>query len=282
MKYCNPLDHRQMALGCRPVMEKPLQNMTLLVTRPAQQSEKLRLQLSNLGAKVLLLPTIVISDIQDKTLLSEQLLQLRDQDIAIFISPNAVFKASSLIKKSYSTWPPKVKIAAIGASTASALREQGLTVDFFPLESFNSEGLLSLSALQAVATKKVLIFCGEGGRQLLAETLRQRGAVVTQAIVYKREMPSDPNELALFEQKIDIVICTSNTGLQNLIEMVGQANRARLQNMSLLVVSERMASMAKTLGFVKPPLIADNATDSAIIKYLIKLAEDKLHGKYTN
>lgn len=269
MKYCKPLDHEEMVLE-----SKPLQNTTILVTRPAHQSEQLRLQLSDLGAKVLLLPTIVINEPTDQSILSAQLLQLKDQDIAIFISPNAVIKALPRIKKIYSTWPSTVKIAAIGASTANKLEEQGLTVDFFPRQSFNSEGLLALPVLQSVTSKKLLIFRGEGGRPLLAETLRMRGAVVTEAVVYRREMPPLPKNLSLFEQNIDVVICTSNTGLQNLFEIVGQANRSRLQNMSLLVVSDRMAAMVQTLGFVKPPLIADNATDSAIIKSIINWQEN--------
>jgi len=237
---------------------KPLFQIKVLITRPAQQGQILGEKIATLGGRFILLPTIEIAEASDQKLLQAQIQQLDKQDIAIFISPNAVQKTAPLIQQ----WPLKVKVGAVGSSTAETLHACHLPVDFYPTEKLSSEGLLALPALQQVSGKKIMLFQGEGGRELLATTLRQRGAEVTEVIAYRRILPAIAK---LPSEEVDIVICTSQTSLENLLTLVGE----RLLNKPLLVSSQRLAEIASILGFIKPPLIADNATDEALIKALM-------------
>lgn len=250
-------------------MSNSLHGLRVLVTRPAHQAQMLCQLIEADGGKAVLLPTIEIADAIDQVALQTAIQALAENELAIFVSPNAVQKSVPIIQQYWQPWPAVVKVAAVGASSAQALRDNYLPVDFCPVKPFNSEGLLALSALQDVTNKRIIIFRGEGGRELLATTLRERGAKVREAIVYRRILPKLLVDVALLEKTIDIIICTSNTGLQNLLTLVGESARPWLQNMPLLVISERMAILAKTLGFVKAPLIADNATDVAIMTTLI-------------
>lgn len=145
-----------------------LKNLTIVITRPKHQAQDLAEKITSLGGKTILFPTIDIADISDTTSLQNLIAQLKDFNLAIFISPNAVQKAAHFIKAQYNIWPHSVKIAAIGSSTAKALHDLGWRVDIYPVDKFNSETLLGLPALQHIAKQKIILFCGEGGRELIA------------------------------------------------------------------------------------------------------------------
>jgi uroporphyrinogen-III synthase len=248
---------------------KRLQNLHVLITRPLAQVEHLRTLIEAEGGQTVLLPTLIIKPIADPSALQAQLRQLDQQELAIFTSPNAVTMMAALLQQS---WPAALSIAAVGAGTAQALRNVGLIADYVP-EQFSSEGLLALPALQQISGKRIIIFKGEGGRNVLATTFRERGASVLEAIVYQREKPQVDllNTLPIWKRdQLNIIVCTSSTGLQNLFDIMGLEGRQWLLNMPLLVVSERIANFAQQLGFVKMPIVADNATDEAIVGALIQ------------
>ena len=62
-------------------------------------------------------------------------------------------------------------------------------------EHHDSEGLIALAALQNVARKNVLIIRGDGGRELIAEKLSDRGASVHYFESYRRVWRNLPIEL---------------------------------------------------------------------------------------
>lgn len=257
---------------------KKLKNIRVLVTRPAHQAQSLIAEITILGGHAILFPTIEIVDAEDQLELRAQILQLADYQLAIFISPNAVAKTMPLLREIWPIWPSQVKIAAIGAATVESLRQQHLIVNYYPKISYNSEELLALPGLNEVGGKQIMLFRGAGGRELLAATLRDRGAKITEVVAYRRILPKIPKVLPFSQNGIDIIVSTSNTGLQNLLEMCNEMDRTWLQNMSLLVISKRMIPVAKALGFTKPPVLAEDATDSAIVKALV-IWQEKVNGE---
>lgn len=240
-----------------------LENLVILNTRPTHQAQELNAKLEALGAKVISFPTIEITAIEDQTSLQQAINNLAQQEIAIFISPNAVLKTIPYLAK---PWPTNVKLAAVGAGTKQTLTKFGLTIDFYPTQQFNSEALLALPELQQIKNKKIILFRGENGRELLVNTLQDRGALLTTISCYRRTLPKNMPEL---DTHPDVIICTSNTGLQNLVTLLEKQNLNWLLNTQLLVISHRIADFAQKLGFVKPALIADNASLDAIVKTLI-------------
>ena len=73
-----------------------------------------------------------------------------------------------------------------------------------------------------------MIFRGDGGRELLGDTLRSRGATVDYVECYRRARPAadaGPLVRALERGEIDAVAVSSSEGLRNLFEMVGDAGR---------------------------------------------------------
>src|SRR5690606_23076345 len=105
----------------------------------------------------------------------------RAPDWAIFASIAAVEHGLPRVRSRIG----ETRIAAIGAATANALRTAGVRVDAVP-DREESEGLLELPAFHDMTGATVWIVRGRGGRGLLAETLRARGADVAFVEVYER------------------------------------------------------------------------------------------------
>jgi len=249
---------------------KPLTGVGVLVTRPAHQAQGLCQAVAEKGGHAICFPVMEIVDLENSAALIGVIDCLDDYDIAIFISPNAVNRALNIIF-SQRRLPESLKIAAVGKGSAKALRTLGVKTDIFPTTRFNSESLLALDDLQHVSAKKIIIFRGEGGRELLAETLRARGAIVEYAECYRRVKPKA--DIAVLMRywargEIDIISVTSNEGLRNLFDMVGQLGRKWLQKTPLVVVSQRAVDLAQELDFVKDPIVCE-ANDNAIVKAIV-------------
>lgn len=238
----------------------------MVVTRPAHQADHLCELIEKNGGHAIRFPVLEIEPKIDNEF-STIVRRLSDYDIAVFISPNAVNYAWPVIKD-HGGKPSHLKIAAVGKATARALSQLGCVVDIFPQQQFNSEALLALPDLQNIQGKKVVIFRGEGGRELLAQSLRTRGASVEYAQCYRRIRPNiNPQPLLKrwAEHKLDIITVTSGEGLNNLVNMIGESGAEKLKHTPLVVVSDRMAEAAKQLGFHSSVMVAAKAGDEEIL-----------------
>ncbi len=105
-------------------------------------------------------------------------------EIAIFASGHA---ARFGLDRIDAVWPdrPRLTWIAVGAATAAVLAQRGIAALTPVLES--SEGVLALPQLNRIAGRRVLICAGHGGRSLLSDELRRRGAQVERAELYRRE-----------------------------------------------------------------------------------------------
>jgi uroporphyrinogen-III synthase len=241
-----------------------LSGLAVLVTRPLPAGALLCDVINSAGGQAIYLPTIDIQPPSDTASFLEQLKNIEKQDWWIFISPQAVYACIDKLQKSVGT-----QIAAIGEGTAKALQAAGWSVSVIPTEEWNSEGLLKTTAFQDIVDKKIALFRGEGGRELLADALSARGAKITHFIGYRRGLPSIDmgSYLELLQlHKIDIIVCTSGTGMDHLKKLF-QTAWLLLQEIPIVVISERMVFLAKELGFQKI-LLAKNASHSAIMDIL--------------
>ena len=225
--------------------------MTIAVTRPAHQAEATCAALTAAGAEVIRFPVmeIVATDLTaQRTALAARLAEF---GAAVFISANAVRYGLALFAERGGL-PPGVAVAAVGRATARALADAGVRVDICPETGFDSEALLAAPALSQVRGVDIVLFKGVGGRELLADQLRARGARVHYAEVYRRVRGSpDVGRLAASwrAQQLNLIVVTSGDGLRFLLECVGPANRDRLLRTPLAVIGARMLQQARDLGF---------------------------------
>lgn len=244
---------------------------SILVTRPQEQAESLCQMIEAVGGHAIRFPVIAIMPAKDVAGIQQLIQRLADFDLAIFISANAVRFAMQQFPLQR---PPDLKFAAIGKATASALAEYGVSVEISPDAAFNSESLLSMAPMQDLAGKKIILFKGEGGRQLLADTLIKRGAIVSEANVYRRTIPdvdSEPLIHAWSNGEVNVVTVTSQEGLYNLDTMLGSKGQSLLQQTPMVVISERMLEVTSELGIHSPVIVAKHASDEAIVAAIIEL-----------
>jgi uroporphyrinogen-III synthase len=241
----------------------------VLVTRPAGQAARLCRLIADAGGRPIPFPTIEILPVTDpgpaKGLLAQR------WDLLIFISRNAVQEALPLLPAG--RLPEGADLAAVGAATAAALAEAGRGPDLVPDGRFDSEGLLDHPRLREMRGRRVLIVRGEGGRPLLGDRLSARGAEVAYAQVYRRALPlADASDLvARWANDVQLVTATSTEVLENLVTLVGGTGRRALLDTPLVVVSERTAGAAGSLGFRRVE-VAGSAADEEVLAALCRAA----------
>ncbi|NPU94671.1 MAG: uroporphyrinogen-III synthase [Gammaproteobacteria bacterium] len=232
-------------------MTHPLQGRKVVVTRPAGQEQDLMLALEQAGAKPLAFPTLAIEPREPDVADRQKILDLDRYYAVICVSANAARFGLDMLADFWPQWPVQQLWFAVGPATGEAMSDWGLNINVAQQGS-TSETLLDHPALQDVSGQRILVLRGEGGRETLADRLRERGAQVDYLELYRRVKPATHPRplLALLDQpECPILTVTSGDGLRNLMAMAG--NRLnRLQQCPLLVISGRLAEFARQQGFV--------------------------------
>jgi len=244
-----------------------LRGAGILITRPARQAAALVSEIALLGGKAIVFPAIVILPPEDASALARAQRELTRYDYAVFVSANAVEYGVG----DPAAWPAKLIAFAPGPGTAAALAAVGVTNARVPSTTMDSEGLLALEELQRVESKRVVIFRGGGGRELLGDTLTSRGARVDYVECYRRARPeagAEGLEEALRESRIDAVTLTSSEGLDNLWNILGAAGRERLAAIPAFMPHARIAERASKLGIRQAIVTA--AADAGLIAALLE------------
>ena len=257
----------------------PLAGLKIAVTRPRDQAAQLARRIEQAGGIPLLFPLLDIAPVQDQQALHEQVSRLAQFDLVIFISPNAVQYGMAAIRAA-GDLPPALRIATVGQGSAKALRELGIANVIAPAERFDSEGLLALPELQNVAGWRVLIFRGDGGRELLGDTLRARGATVEYAACYRRSKPQQ-DAAVLLGAAPDALAVTSSEALGYLWQMLDDAQRDRVCAIPLFVPHKRIAELAQQQGW-RQVRLTDAGDDGLLFALTAWSSEGRKQNERTN
>jgi len=246
----------------------------VVVTRPREQAARLADLIKAALGRPIVFPALEILDPIDSRTLRTLIDSLDRFDVAIFVSPTAVSRGMEMIRARREL-PTGLRFAAVGKGSARELRRLGVSEVLAPQDGADSEALLALPELQQVSGRKLVIFRGAGGRELLADTLVRRGATVDYAECYRRIRPSgDPQMLlrAWSNGDIHAVTVTSREALSNLFDMVGTLGRHWLRKTPLFVPHERIAQAGRVLGVsdVVVTESGDEAMVAAIVRYFAR------------
>ncbi len=249
----------------------PLAGRIIAVTRPRAQAAPLADAIAGAGGTPLLFPLLDILPVADPLALEADVARLPGAALAIFISPNAVAHALPLIL-AHGPWPVGLVPAAVGQGTVKALAARGVTGCIAPRERFDSEALLALPELagERVSGKRVVILRGDGGRELLADTLRARGATVECVACYRRAGPAGGVDILLERwraRRLDALTVSSSEGLRHLLDLLDDEGRSFLARTPVFVPHARIAENARASGLQK--IILTDAADAGILAGLL-------------
>jgi len=251
-----------------------LSGLTVLITRPSNQVESMRRAIESEGAKVLSLPLIEIKALNDAQAiqdLKDKILQLDSYQALIFVSNNAVSFGGEVINNYWPQFPLGVDAIAVGPTTAEAASEQFACEVTQPSNGMTSEDILCLPQLQDVSGQKIGIVRGQGGRELLADTLRERGAIVDYLEAYSRS-PIDYTSAdfcnRLFEAGVNVLTVSSGESLDRLTHLLA-GNGKMLQQLMLVVPSERVGRQAENSGYQQ----VHNASGADPLSFVSALGE---------
>jgi uroporphyrinogen-III synthase len=234
----------------------------VLVTRPADQAVSLCGRIQEMGGEAIAFPALAIERVAAEITVA---VERPRYDCAIFLSANAVLHGLQHLRSH-----DDLRVAAIGQATANALRVAGVEVHIVPEGLADSEALLTALQPMIVPGRTVLLIKGAGGRELLHETLRERGMQVDVVEVYRRVQPRvAASEVEQFEQRwltegIDVVTLTSGEILANLDALLSPVGKQLLRSTPFLTVSERLIGIARERGLLGEALLARPMEDSML------------------
>lgn len=246
--------------------------MSILVTRPSPAGEQLVNRLRACGKSAWHLPLIDFTPGNDLPNLSQCLGELSSCDLLFIVSTHAINYAHYWLMRQGISWPSKLHYFAIGRSTGIRLHGlSGLPVSY-PDMGETSEDLLRMPALTRIYGKHALILRGNSGRELLDQTLRQRGVQTTYCECYRRSLIQyDGEEQGQRMQTlgIDTLVITSSEMLQQFYTLMPEYyRRVWLTQCRLMVVSERLAMLARQLGWTDI-VVANAANNDALMRVLL-------------
>jgi uroporphyrinogen-III synthase len=252
-------------------MNQSLQGLRILNTRPPNQAQALNQIITNSGGIVIACNTLEIKAV------SSTFPDINAIDKAIFVSVNAVKYCFTQLKQLNLHWPEHIHVIAIGLGTASMLKEYSIAVHELP-DVPDSEHLLTLKSLETVKNQRVLLVKGQGGRTLIEEGLRQRGADVINLVVYERVCPVISRDLIYsiwHNDLVDVILITSEYSLENLFKLFGCQANEWLISKTYWLISERLAKIATSFGIKKIIISHPTHMTDSLFAYYKGLSHDR-------
>ncbi len=247
-----------------------LQGIRALVLRPEKRGRELVSAIEDNGGKAWQLSMLETRALE---LTHEQQTKVHSLDqfhkvICISVT------AASLLLEQIDRWWPQLPVGidwyAIGPATARCLEQADISAGQASGVLSDSEALLSMNVMQQVSGQRILLACGRGGRTLLQEQLKARGAEVQRLELYERYCPSydmDAVEKLITLRQVNSIVATSSEMVSNLLHYF---NPEQSSDCRLLVPGARVAALAEQAGF-QNIVVAEGADDASMISALQKI-----------
>ncbi len=257
----------------------PLAGCRVAVTRAREQSPELSGKLSVLGAEVIELPLITVSAEIDKYALVDVFGELGGYDWIVFTSANGVRYFFDEFHRIYDDIRSLglLRCAAVGDTTAAAIRAQHLKVECQPKVATAAALAHDMIATGSLDSAKVLVITGNLNRDEFVIQLEDARAIVDRLQVYKTEktdLSADPAAADFRERGADAILFASSSAVQSFVDQAAALKPAKNATRPLAgsigpQTSETMKQVGMPIDFTaKMPSL-----DSLVLALVAKLAK---------
>ena len=257
---------------------RPLFGTRVLVTRARDQAAELADQLAAVGADPVIAPMIRILPPEDRDPLLRAAGALDGFDWVVFTSANAVDALMQAVVETggdvRSLKGPL--LCAVGSATADQLTRYGIRVDLVPNE-YRAEALASALAAQgSLQDVRVLLPRADIGREVLAESLRQGGAQVTDIVAYRTVLEEPQTKdgpdvyRMLLDGELDVVTFTSASAVRNFATIFGAEQAADLLSRTCVATIGPATSEAAARLGIPVTVQASTYTVPALVEAIVR------------
>lgn len=231
--------HGQQAEG------QPLTGRRVLVPRGGAWGQRVAAMLRARGAEPVIAPLITMAPPLDERALQRRLDELAAGSYQLLAVTSQ--NAAAVLGRHGVLVPDVTRVAAVGAATAQALQEVGISVDLLPaLDAQNAHGLAALIGRAPAAGARALLPASALAHATLRDSLSDAGWVVDTVTAYR------PVGVALEQEAledvrrgaVDAVLVTSGTVAQQVAIQFGAASRQTL----LVSIGAQTTADAQALG----------------------------------
>ena len=203
---------------------RPLFGIRIVVTRPVNQTSRLKLLLEKKGAEVLELPLIKILPQEDRNLIAETFTGIATYGWVIFTSANGAKEFFKLFFKAFGdirSFGP-MRIACVGEATAEVVRKFNLEVELIPKRSTAEDLAQELVATNSLDSANVLVIAGNRNREVLVGLLESIGhAIVDTLPIYQTDFAdvlAAPDRSDFIDKGADAIVFASSSAALSYIE----------------------------------------------------------------
>lgn len=240
----------------------PLNGLTVLNTRAADQAEELTRLLKKRGAAVKELPLLEIVFPLAGDRLQSELSAFAPTDWILFTSANGV--------RAFAGQPPfPCSVAVVGEGTARAVAALGFPrPDFISPQRFSEGFAHEFSTFVTGRTGNLLLCRGDLAEPNLPQLLRERTAFeVRELTVYEARLPANAfaQGARLLQNPLDVLLCSSAQTVRNL-QTVAEACGAlpALVTLPLCVIGPKTAQAAREAGFTAITIAEEYSIESIV------------------
>jgi uroporphyrinogen III methyltransferase/synthase len=255
--------------------KRPLFGRRIVVTRRSEQAGSFAQRLAELGADVLEVPTIKITQPKETDAIVDALLGLNAYDWLVFTSVNGVTAFFDIFFRRFQDMRDigGVRIAAVGPATAAKLRELHLQVDLTPDEFTGKKIAAAFAKFQTIENLKMCLLRAEVANPDLPKALEDLGAIVDDIAIYKTVAETEDPAGAgatLLESGADWITFTSGSTVEHFHARFDLPKLLKkFPQTKLASIGPETSKAIRTLG-LEPALEAKEHTTEGLLAALLK------------